>query len=81
MGNEEEEEGEEGEEEDDDESVVVGTWEAGVWECGELDFCFCLMMIEAMMKILSSFHSKPNMMAAVLSWNWLLLMVTYGELI
>lgn len=81
MGNEEEEEGEEGEEEDDDESVVVGTWEAGVWVCGELDFCFCLMMIEAMMKILSSFHSKPNMMAAVLSWNWLLLMVTYGELI
>lgn len=73
-------EGEEGEEEDEDESVVVGTWEARVWVCG-LDFCFCLMMIEAMMKILSSFHSKPNMMAAVLSWNWLLLMVPYGELI
>lgn len=82
MGNEEEEEGEEREEEEDeDESVVVGTWEARVWVCGGLDFCFCLMMIETMMKILSSFHSKPNMMAAVLSWNWLLLMVPYGELI
>lgn len=33
-------EGEEGEEEDEDESVVVGTWEARVWVCGGLDFCF-----------------------------------------
>lgn len=40
MGNEEEEEGEEREEEDKDESVVVGTWEACVWVCGGLDFCF-----------------------------------------
>lgn len=43
MGNEEEEEeGEEREEEEEeeDESVVVGTWEARVWVCGGLDFCF-----------------------------------------
>lgn len=40
MGNEEEEGEEREEEDDDDESVVVGTWEARVWVCGGLDFCF-----------------------------------------
>lgn len=64
--------------------MKVWLWGLGRRACGcvvDSIFVFCLMMIESMMKILSSFHSKPNMMAAVLSWNWLLLMVPYGELI